>query len=178
MAELATIARPYARAAFEHAQTGAARPAWSQFLATASAAVSDARVVALVGSPRVKPEQLAEFITGLSGTAAPAGAANFVQLLAANGRLDLLPFIATQFEQLRADAEGTADVTITSAIALTAEQQAKFSAALTKRLKRSVRLHCAVDPTLIGGAVVRAGDFVIDGSLRERVRQLAGAMSN
>ena len=178
MAELATIARPYARAAFEYAQKAQARPAWSQFLGTAAAVVSDPQVAPLIGNPRVKPAQLSELICQVAGTAAPANAANFARLLADNNRLLLLPLIASQYEQMRADAEGTAEVQITSAIALNEQQQARFAAALTKKLKRTVRLHCTVDANLVGGAVVKAGDFVIDGSLKGRIEKLTQTMLN
>ncbi|MCS6946869.1 MAG: F0F1 ATP synthase subunit delta [Steroidobacteraceae bacterium] len=178
MAELATIARPYARAAFDHARRADALSAWSAFLATAAAAVKDARFASLIGSPRVSPVQLAQFLLDIAGGAAPANADNFLRLLAENRRLPLLPLIAAQFEALRSDAEGIADVNLTSAVALTDEQRAKFVAALQKRLQRSVRLHCAVDPNLVGGAIVQCGDFVIDGSLRGRLERLATQMVN
>jgi F-type H+-transporting ATPase subunit delta len=178
VAEQATIARPYARAAFDYARAGNALPAWSRFLAVASQVATDSKVAPLIGSPKVTPAKLTELIMGVAGAEAPANAINFAQLLADNRRLNLLPYIVAQYEQMRAAAEGTADVALTSAVALTAEQQAKFSAALTKRLKRTVKLHCTVDPNLIGGAVVRAGDFVIDGSLRGRLEKLTTLMSN
>ncbi len=178
MAEKATIARPYARAAFDYARGDKDLPAWSQFLARASMVVVDPQVTGLIGSPKVTPIQLAKLVMDVVGAQAPANAANFAQLLADNRRLNLLPYIATQYEQMRADAESTADVTLTSAVALTADQQAKFTAALTKRLKRTVRLHCTVDPNLVGGAVVRAGDFVIDGSLKGRLEKLTNLMAS
>lgn len=176
MAEKATIARPYARAAFDYARAGSALPVWSQFLATASAVATDPQVSDLIGSPKVTAAQLAKLVMDVAGAQSPANAANFAQLLADNRRLNLLPHIAAQYEQMRADAESTADVTLTSAVALSAEQQARFTAALTRRLKRTVRLHCSVDPTLVGGAVIRAGDFVIDGSLRGRLEKLTNLM--
>ena len=99
--------------------------------------------------------------------------ANFVRTLAANGRLGFLPEIATLFDTFKDEAQGTTDVTVTSATTLDAAQQAKLAAALEKRLKRKVRLHCDTDPALIGGAVLRAGDLVIDGSLRTRLERIA-----
>ena len=176
MAEKATIARPYARAAFDYARSGAALPVWSVFLARAAAVATDPQVSGLIGSPKVTPAQLAQLVLDVAGPATPANANNFAKLLADNRRLNLLPQIALQYEQMRADAESTADVTLISAVALSAEQQAKFTAALTRRLKRTVRLHCSVDPNLVGGAVVRAGDFVIDGSLRGRLEKLTNLM--
>jgi len=87
-----------------------------------------------------------------------------------------LPEIAARYEQLRADAERTVDVTVTSAVELTAAQQQHYTQAMKQRLDREVRLHCAIDPTLLGGAIVRADDLVIDGSVRAGLAQLAGAM--
>lgn len=182
MAELATVARPYARAAFEYALAGKSLPAWSSFLGAASQAVRDERVARLIGNPHVRTGELVELLVGVSLASDAAIAArehgrNFLQLLADNGRLHLLPQIATQFAAMRADHENTVDVELVSAVALSPEQQEKFAAALTKRLARTVRLHLSVDPSLLGGAVVRAGDFVIDGSLRGRVERLSSAIA-
>ncbi|MCB1625482.1 MAG: F0F1 ATP synthase subunit delta [Pseudomonadales bacterium] len=182
MAEAATAARPYARAAFEYALAGKVLGAWSSFLQSARLAVLDERVAPLIGNPHVAMRELVELIGAVS-LAAPAAAAvgehggNFLQLLAANGRLRLLPQIAEQFELLRAEQENTVDVELVSAVPLSVEQQQRFTAALTKRLARTVRLHLSVDPSLLGGAVVRAGDLVIDGSLRGRVARLSSAIA-
>ena len=94
-----------------------------------------------------------------------------------NGRLAVLPEIAAQYAELRAAVENTVDVTVTSALPLTAEQSDKLTQALTRRLRRTVRLHTAVDPSLVGGAIVRAGDFVVDGSLRGRIERLGHTMA-
>jgi F-type H+-transporting ATPase subunit delta len=177
MAENATLARPYARAAFEHAVTGNALAAWGTFLAGAKAAVNDERVLRLIGNPHVKAGDLVDLIAGVTGASTNESAKNFLQLLATNGRVDLLPEIANQFELLRAEKESTVDVELVSAVALSAEQQQKFQAALTKRFKRTVRLHLSVDASLLGGAVVKAGDFVIDGSLKGRVARLGTSIA-
>lgn len=172
MADTATIARPYARAAFEHARAAGALAPWGELLGRASAALADERVAALVGNPHVRTAELVDFLLDIAGASGNAEARNFLRLLADNRRLDALPLIAEQYEALRAEVENTVDVTVTSALPLTAEQSAKLSAALAKRLQRTVRLHAEVDPKLIGGAVVRAGDFVVDGSLRGRIERL------
>ncbi|MEY3136352.1 MAG: hypothetical protein RL580_84 [Pseudomonadota bacterium] len=143
----------------------------------AAAVLSDDRVAALVGNPHVQRAELVGFVLELCGAAGDEKARNFVQLLADNGRLLLLPQIAAQYAALRADVENTVDVTVTSALPLTAEQGAKLSDALTRRLRRTVRLNTTVDPSLIGGAVVRAGDFVVDGSLRGRIERLGNTMA-
>lgn len=177
MADTATIARPYARAAFDYARDANALAAWSALLANASAALADERVAALIGNPHVRNPELVELLLDVAGGAGNEHARNFLRLLTENRRLGALPEIAAQFEALRADVENTIDVTVTSALPLTAEQSAKLSAALAKRLQRTVRLHAEIDPSLIGGAVVRAGDFVVDGSLRGRVERLGTAMA-
>src|SRR5690606_21962619 len=171
------IARPYAKAAFEHAQEHKSFDRWSQVLAVTSAVVSDPRVEKLLTHPNVKVDDLVGLLTEAAGEAIDEHTRNFLLTLASNRRLGLLPEIAAQYEVLRAEVENVADVRITSAVQLTEAQQQRFAAALKKRLKKDVRLHCEVDPALIGGAIVRAGDFVIDGSVRARLERLAGAMT-
>lgn len=178
MAEKATIARPYAKAAFESARLHKAFDRWSTVLATASSVVQDERVARLLSSPRVTPEQLSGLIADILGADADQHSRNFLATLADNRRLALLPEIAGMFETLRADAENTVDVQVTSAVQLDDAQKQRLGAALKKRLKREVRLHCEVDESLIGGAIVRAGDFVIDGSLKARLDRLAVEMSH
>ena len=178
MAEKATIARPYAKAAFESARSHNAFDRWSTVLATASSVVQDERVARLLSSPQVTPEQLSSLIGEIAGNGLDEQGRNFLATLAGNRRLALLPEIASMFETLRAEAENTADVHVVSAVQLNEAQQQRLAAALKKRLKREVRLHVEVDESLIGGAIVRAGDFVIDGSLKARLGRLAIDMTN
>jgi F-type H+-transporting ATPase subunit delta len=173
MADKSTIARPYARAAFEEARLENKLEPWSEALHTGAAVVVDPRVDALLGNPHVTPEQLAQLVIGIAGPELGEHGANFVRTLAANRRLAVLPEIAELFDTLKDAEQGVADVSVTSAAPLGAGQQRELSAALAKRLKRTVRLHCATDPALIGGAVVRSGDLVIDGSLRTRLERIA-----
>ena len=173
MADKSTIARPYARAAFEEARLENKLEPWSEALHTGAAVVVDPRVDALLGNPHVTPEQLAQLVIGIAGTKLGEHGANFVRTLAANRRLPVLPEIAELFDTLKDAEQGVADVTVTSAAPLDAVQQQELSAALARRLKRTVRLHCVTDPALIGGAVVRSGDLVIDGSLRTRLERIA-----
>jgi F-type H+-transporting ATPase subunit delta len=171
MAEKVTLARPYARAAFEAASDSKDFARWSEMLAAAAATVADERVVKLLSSPRVQPSDLVELIAEASR--ADQHGRNFLNTLALNRRLAVLPEVAAIYEELRAGVENIADVHITSAVALDEAQRTRLATALKKRLKREVRLHCAVDAGLIGGAVVRTGDFVIDGSLKARLERLA-----
>jgi F-type H+-transporting ATPase subunit delta len=177
VADDATIGRPYARAAFEHAHAAGQLAAWGEMLDRASLVLADERVQPLIDNPHVKRAELVAFVIDIAGAAGDEKAGNFLRLLADNGRLGLLPQIVAQYAALRAEVENTVDVTVTSAMPLTAEQSEKLSQALTRRLRRTVRLTAAVDPSLIGGAIVRAGDFVVDGSLRGRVERLGNIMS-
>ena len=172
MADRLTIARPYARAAFEEARDHERLEPWSEALKVAARVVRDPRVATLLGNPRVTPKQLAQLVSGIAPSRPRAVAANFVSTLAVNRRLGYLPEISARFDELKDAAQGVADVTVTSAAALDASQQRKLAAALQKRLKRTVRLHCAIDAALIGGALLRCGDLVIDGSLRTRLERI------
>jgi len=173
MAEKATIARPYARAAFEHAHSRGHLAAWSGLLGVAAAVVADERVQALIQNPTVSSDQVVELGAGIAGERCDADGRNFLRVLAANRRLGLLPQIIAIYEQLRSEVENTLDVEVTTAYALDDAQRARLSAALSRRFGRDVRLHETVDAGLVGGAVVRAGDLVIDGSLKGRLEQLA-----
>jgi F-type H+-transporting ATPase subunit delta len=173
MADRLTIARPYARAAFEKARADQRLGPWSDALRVAARVVRDPRVAALLGSPHVTPEQLAQLVIDIAGADLGEHGQNFVRTLAANHRLAYLLEISAQFDTLRDAAEGVADVTLTSASPVDESHRQKLAAALQQRLKRRVRLHCELDPTLIGGAVLRSGDLVIDGSLRTRLDRIA-----
>jgi F-type H+-transporting ATPase subunit delta len=131
----------------------------------------------LLGSPHVTPAQLAEFVTGVTGAGLDEYGRNFISLLAQNRRLGFLPEIAALFEQMKAEVENAVDVEVIAATALTADQESRYAAALQKKLGRSVRLHTRVDGSLLGGAVLKAGDLVIDGSIKGRLERLATEMT-
>jgi F-type H+-transporting ATPase subunit delta len=173
VAERATIARPYAKAAFEYARDANAFAAWSQGLRTTAEIVADPRVAPLSKSPQWSAADLAGLIIDVAGPKLDAGMQNFVRVLAENHRLLLLPEIKTHYEALRSAVENTVDVDVISAVPLDAAQSDKLERALSKRLERQVRMRNSVDSTLLGGAVVRAGDLVIDGSLKGRLARLA-----
>jgi F-type H+-transporting ATPase subunit delta len=172
VAERATIARPYAKAAFEYARDASAFAAWSQGLKVATEIVADARVAALINNPEIAVADVADFVIGVAGDKLNQAMQNFVRVLAENHRLALLPEIAAHYEVLRAQAENTVDVEVISAVKLDAAQAEKLSAALNARLKRRVNMRNSVDAALLGGAVIRAGDLVIDGSLKGRLERL------
>ena len=180
MAEKATIARPYARAAFEHARERAALTAWSRLLEAGAAVASAPGADDLFGNPRVSSDALVGLIADVataSGVSVDENARNFLGLLAHAHRLAYLPEIAVQFEMRRAEVENTMDVEVTTAMALSAGQRATLEAALAKRFGRSVRLAEQVDAALVGGAIVRTGDLVIDGSLQGRLARLEQQIS-
>lgn len=172
MADRLTIARPYAKAAFAQAKADGQLAAWSTALERAALAVADPRIRALFGSPKVTTAQLAELITGVAGELDDRSR-NFLALVAESKRLPFLPEISQIFNSLKADAERVVDVHITAATALPEAEAAQLTAALAKRFDRQVRVESSVDPSLIGGAVVRAGDLTIDGSLKARLTRLA-----
>ena len=173
MAERATIARPYAKAAFEYARDTKSFAEWSQGLRAAAEIVADPRLAALTKDPQWSQADLVSIITDVAGSKLNPGMQNFVRVLAENHRLLLLPEIAVHYEELRSQVENTVDVEVISAIALNAAQQDKLATALSTRLKRKVRMQNSVDASLLGGAVLRAGDLVIDGSLKGRLQRLA-----
>jgi F-type H+-transporting ATPase subunit delta len=172
VAERATIARPYAKAAFEAARETRALAAWSAGLEVAAEIVVDARVTALIKNPELPAPSVADFIIGVGGDKLDARMQNFVRVLAENHRLLLLPEILAHYEVMRAEVENTVDVEVISAVKLDAGQAEKLAAALNTRLKRRVNMHNTVDASLLGGAVIHAGDLVIDGSLKGRLERL------
>ena len=180
MAEAATIARPYAKATFAAARDAKALPAWSEALHAASGLAADARIEDLITNPKLDADQVVSMFAGLGGRgAAPdfdAHWQNFVRLLAQNKRLHVLPEITGQFEMLRAQYENELDVEVTSAVAMSEAQRAKLAVALKTRFKRDVRMTTAIDPKLLGGAVIRAGDLVIDGSIQGRLQRMASEL--
>ncbi|HTU67212.1 MAG TPA: F0F1 ATP synthase subunit delta [Steroidobacteraceae bacterium] len=173
MAERITTARPYAKAIFALARQNNSLAATADGLTLGAQVVADPAVHPLLGSPHVTPAQLSELVNGVAGSKLDEQGRNFVTLLAQNRRLGFLPEIAALFEQMKAEVENAVDVEVTSATGLTADQEGRYAAALQKKLGRSVRLRTKVDGSLLGGAVLKAGDLVIDGSIKGRLERLA-----
>ena len=185
MADNNTIARPYAQAAFELAHESGELATWSEGLAVAGELLADGQVAIFLSSPSLDNERRLEFLTGLFTKAhadvlsgSDKRGTNFLKLLLEYGRVSVLPEIAEHFEALKAKVENTVDVTVTSATELSAAQQKEISTALRARLDRDINLETEIDKSLIGGAVIRAGDVVIDGSLRARLKGLSNALIN
>ncbi|MGQ9424799.1 F0F1 ATP synthase subunit delta [Gilvimarinus sp. F26214L] len=177
MAELTTLARPYAKAAFEFARDTNALDRWSSMLATVSAVVQQPTVIKLLDSPNLTAEQKGQRLVELCGDSLDEKSANFVRYLAVNDRLELLPQVRVLFELLKANHEKTIDVEVATAFEMTEEQQNKLLNSLKAKLQREVNLQTVVDDTLIGGVLVRAGDLTIDGSVRGRLAKLAETMN-
>ena len=177
MIEPMTLARPYARAAFDFAQQSNALEDWQSCLETLALAAQEPRVAQMLKDPATSAGHRAEALLGLLGEQKAAAFGGFLTVMADNGRLELLPEVATQFRQLKADLEATIEVEVTSARDVSDEEVRQLSEAMAKRLARSVSITTQTDPTLLGGAVIRAGDLVIDGSVRGRLNKLAGALT-
>jgi F-type H+-transporting ATPase subunit delta len=183
MADNITVARPYARALFELANDAGTLGSWSESLTVAGQLLADKALVEYLGNPEFNNEQRLDFLTGLfakAGADVFAGddkhGTNFVKLLLENRRAAVMPEISTHFEALKAKVENSVDATVTSATKLSDSQVDEIRAALKARLGRDVRIETEIDENLIGGAVIRAGDVVIDGSLRARLEGLATAL--
>jgi F-type H+-transporting ATPase subunit delta len=178
MAELSTLARPYAKAAFQFAQSSDQLQAWSEQLALSAAIVSDATVAKVLDAPSYTAAQLADTIIGVAGDSLSPDVQNFVGVVAENKRLGLLPEISSLFEQFKANQEQSVDIELISAFSLGDDTQQKLSAALASRLERTVNVSTTLDASIIGGVLIRAGDTVIDGSVRGRLQKLAEAMNS
>lgn len=174
MSQALTLARPYARAAFAIARDAGAFAPWSDALGFAARVAADPQAAAVLGHPALTRDQAVELL-------APEGAVesfrDFLALLADNRRLALLPEMSGLYEELRADAERVVKARVTSASALPAGELDSIKAALARRFGREVEVETAVDEALIGGAVIAAGDVVIDGSLRGKLARLQSALA-
>lgn len=177
MAERSTIARPYAQAIFQLAQKDGGFARWTETLELLAMVTRDSNLAPLLGSPRVSRDELAGLLIEIGGTRLDQAGQNLVRLLAEQRRLELLPEIKAQFAKLRAEAEGTLAARLITAQPVDAAACDRIAAALSKRLNRKVTLTTETDPSLLGGAVVRAGDMVIDGSVRGRLERMAADLS-
>ncbi len=171
--QLTTIARPYAIAAFEFARDKNALPAWESMLEAASLLTQDASLQQLLTDPRVTSQQLAGLYEDVLASVLNPDIKNFIRLLADYGRLAVLPDIAELFKAYRAEQEKKLNVQVTSAVQLSDDYRQKLVKGLTKRLNREIMLECEIDPALLGGAIVTAGDVVIDGSIRGKLDRMA-----
>ena len=177
MAELVTLARPYAKAAFEFARELKALDRWSNMLTTAATVASADTMHKMFQAPNMTAQAKGKAFVEVCGDDLDNKVGNFIKYLAKNNRLGLLVEIQRQFELYKANHEKAVDVEISSAFEISPEQKAKLAAALKAKLDRDVNLQTEVNTALLGGAVVRAGDLVIDGSIRGRLAKLAESMN-
>lgn len=178
MAELSTLARPYAKAAFEYAAAEGQLEKWLEALALSAAVAQQSKVVALLQSPNYMAAVQADKLIEICGDKLDEKQQNFLRLLAENRRLVLLPEIHEQFQILKANREKAVTVELIAASEISAEQQDKLTKALSTRLEREISMQVTIDKSLLGGAVIRAGDTVIDGSIRGRLTKLAEALNS
>lgn len=176
MAETTTIARPYAEAVFAAAKEADALQAWSDQLNLLANVVADEEMAALIDSPRISREQLLNLLFDICGDGLNDKGKNLVNVLAENYRLHYLPEIAALYEIERASAEGRVTAEVVSASPLSDAQQNAIAESLKKRLGREVSLECSVDESLVGGAVIRAGDLVIDGSVASKLERMGSRL--
>ena len=176
MAEKSTIARPYAQAAFDIANEKSDLKAWSDMLQLIAAVTSDAVMSDMISNPSIEREKIVEIIVDVCGDNLNDLAKNFVKVLAENGRLNVAEEIALGYEEHRAEAEKTVEAEVTSAFPLSDAQVKSMTEALKKRLGREVTLKASVDESIVGGAVIRAGDLMIDGSVSGQLEKLATAL--
>ena len=178
MAEPTTLARPYAKAAFEYASERGELDSWLAQLRVAAAVAVEPRVRALLDAPALTATEQGEQFIGLLGDSADDAVGNYLRLLASNRRLPLLPQVCRQFEALKADRDRVVEVEVVSAFDLPQDVNERIASALGKRLQREILVSSETDASLLGGILIRAGDTVIDGSVRGRLNKLADALTN
>ena len=178
MAELSTLARPYAKAAFEYARDNNALAPWLEQLATVAAVSLDPAMSSALNNPSLTAEQQAQTLLDVCGDSASTAVRNFVVILASNKRLALLSEIHALFAQFKANQEKAVDVEVISAFELDDSTCDKLAAVLGKKLEREINISTSTDSDLLGGVLIRAGDMVIDGSVRGRLNKLAEAMNS
>jgi len=171
--ELTTIARPYAEAAYKLARETDAVDHWSQALGLLAAVAGDPEMARQIANPTVPRERLRDLILEVCGDALPGQARNLVHLLADNARLGAIDEIARLFEELRIRQRGVRQVTVRTAYGLDASEEASLAKVLKAHLGTDIELGIEEDASLIGGIEIRAGDLVIDGSIRGKLQRLA-----
>jgi F-type H+-transporting ATPase subunit delta len=178
MAEATTIARPYAQAVFEIARDENRFNEWSQSLSVLSAIASSDDMASVFGNPKFSTDALADLFISVAGDKIDDKAKNLIKAMADNNRLMVLPEVAEAYEALRAEEEKTVMAELISAKDVSDAQKQALAEALKKRLGRNVELSCRIDESLLGGAVIRAGDLVIDGSISGQLNKLASELTH
>jgi F-type H+-transporting ATPase subunit delta len=182
MSDFETVARPYARALFELAREEDKLGWWSEMLDAAAQVVANDDMQQLIASPALEEQEIAEILISLLGSleGVPEPTqelSNLFALMAGNGRLAALPAVASRYEQLKHEVEGVVDVQVRSARKLTAKQQKALEERLRQRFGKAVNLSVEIDKSLLAGAIIKAGDLVIDGSTRGRLDKLTSLLN-
>ncbi|MEQ1881998.1 MAG: F0F1 ATP synthase subunit delta [Burkholderiales bacterium] len=177
MAELATIARPYAEAVFRLARQGNALPAWSDALGLIAAVYQDPQMKSVMANPKVTPADIEKLLLNICGEHIDNVARNLIQLLVHNRRLSALPEIRAMFERLKLEDEGKLDAKISSAFPMDDAQRNQVVSLLSARFKRKINATVTVNPELIGGIKVEVGDKVWDASVRGRLQTMAATLT-
>lgn len=172
MSELATMARPYAAAVFKRAKETGSAEQWSETLAFMSSVLGSEEISTVIDNPKISKQSLLQLMQDICQSYAEGEAGNFLKLLVANGRLNLLPSITELFEAFKADEEGYVDVEVCTAYELSEEAKQAFAEKLEITLSKKIHMNVTLDPSLIGGVLVRAGDRVIDGSIRGQLQHM------
>jgi F-type H+-transporting ATPase subunit delta len=178
MSSLATLARPYAKAAFELAQASGDLASWDDMLTLAAAITAERKMADLLENPHIGAARVVELLSDIGGESFNGGFRDYVSVLGSNGRLPLLPEITLLYRHLRQQEENRLHVRVVSAVSLNADQESRMRDALAKRFESEIELVSEIDPGVLGGAVIYAGDQVIDGSLLGRLRKLEQSLSH
>jgi len=176
VAERTTLARPYAEAVFRLASEASSLPRWGDVLGHYAIAVADKNLAFALGDPGMTGEQIDELLASLLEDISDQEQA-LISMLRENGKLLLMPEISALFNELRASAEGTIDASVVSAFALDEAQISTLAKMLKNNLDRDVNIQASVDPSIIGGVIIRAGDTVIDGSIAGSLRDLTSYLT-
>lgn len=175
MSELTTIARPYAKAAFDFAIEQSAVEKWTEMLQFTSEVIKDDVMKTFLTSS-LSANKLADTVISICGDQLDQYGQNLIRLMAENKRLTVLPAVYQEFQHYVEEHQKTAEVQVISAQPLNATQEQKIAAAMEKRLARKVKLNCSLDSSLIAGVIIRTDDFVIDGSSRGQLTRLANEL--
>ncbi len=176
MAEISTLARPYAQAIFNLADASNTLKTWSETLALLSEVVTNKTITEIINNPDVTSEKTISLIFDICKDNLDEQGINFVKLAAENGRLELIPHIAESFEVMHSEAEGSIKAQVISAYAINAVQKKSIATALKKKLGREVTITTKTDKSLLGGVIIRAGDMVIDGSIKSELEKISHSL--
>ena len=177
MSEVTTIARPYAKAAFDFAVEQKAVDSWLEMLVFAAEVSKDSSLQQVIHSS-IAPDQLAQLFIQICGEQLNEYGHNLIKVMAENGRLSVLPDVLVEFTALKAELDKEVEAVITSAAALSDAEKTKIQKSLENRYQRKVRLTCQLDPSLMAGLVIKIGDDIIDASVRSKLTRLAEALQS